>query len=464
MKAMSPSATLPELGEEGFSIASWNVLLPNSIDGWWIYKYYRKHTPDEHREWPHRRDLMRKIILDAGADIVCVQEAAAESFDDDFKFMCDAGYTYVLHGKSRFRTATFWKPARFALVSRHDKDRTIVTAFKPAHMTPKEDSAQPSGLDGCGYTVQDAARTFWVVNCHLTGGPNPDKRLRQAHDALEQIRKEITKAEAASSKEPAKKGAPPAPARLPSKIIVCGDFNSNGSTAVKQLLCMGEVPAGYAEEAYQSIVLSSKAKKQPFGPFSDAMEMTYSSLGCKAPSTFIAPMLDEVLGRELEEGEVGPSEVLCDSLTQAFESLCCGKGYMEQADVENWLVKINKKTGRGSESRSSARMMEEHPEKQLTKDGFFQVYTEELKEGKFWGVDHDMEVLGFPVVRKFEEDKKSFETIFDYIFFTQDTLGLECVRDPLTEEERVLACTKDPLPNSWQPSDHLLQSAAFRFL
>lgn len=57
-----------------------------------------------------------------------------------------------------------------------------------------------------------------------------------------------------------------------------------------------------------------------------------------------------------------------------------------------------------------------------------------------------MEVLGFPVVRKFEEDKKSFETIFDYIFFTQDTLGLECVRDPLTEEERVLACTKDPLP------------------
>lgn len=41
-------------------------MLPNSKDGWWIYKYYRKHTPAEHREWSHRRELMKDKILRAG--------------------------------------------------------------------------------------------------------------------------------------------------------------------------------------------------------------------------------------------------------------------------------------------------------------------------------------------------------------------------------------------------------------
>ncbi|CAN0135129.1 unnamed protein product, partial [Heterosigma akashiwo] len=33
---------------------SYNVLLPNSHDGWWIYKNYQKHVPRQHRAWGHR--------------------------------------------------------------------------------------------------------------------------------------------------------------------------------------------------------------------------------------------------------------------------------------------------------------------------------------------------------------------------------------------------------------------------
>lgn len=53
---------------------------------------YQSHVPEEHRTWPYRQALMREYILKMEADIVCVQEASAETFDADFGFMKDAGY------------------------------------------------------------------------------------------------------------------------------------------------------------------------------------------------------------------------------------------------------------------------------------------------------------------------------------------------------------------------------------
>ncbi|CAN0061731.1 unnamed protein product [Discosporangium mesarthrocarpum] len=104
-------APMPEV-EDGVSVLSFNVLLPNSGDGWWIYKNYQGHVPQEHREWPHRQALLREMILGASADVVCIQEASANTFESDFAFMMDAGYRFVLHSKFRFRSATFYKTSR----------------------------------------------------------------------------------------------------------------------------------------------------------------------------------------------------------------------------------------------------------------------------------------------------------------------------------------------------------------
>lgn len=41
--------------------------------------------------WPFRKALMREYLLSKDADIVCVQEASAETFETDFDFMKDAG-------------------------------------------------------------------------------------------------------------------------------------------------------------------------------------------------------------------------------------------------------------------------------------------------------------------------------------------------------------------------------------
>ena len=79
------------------SVLSYNVLLPNSADGWWCYKMYsprlRVPVTEEETSWPHRRGLLRTAIAEADADVVCVQETNAVSFQEDFAFMAELGYT-----------------------------------------------------------------------------------------------------------------------------------------------------------------------------------------------------------------------------------------------------------------------------------------------------------------------------------------------------------------------------------
>lgn len=53
---------------------------------------YQPHVPEEHRVWPFRKALMREYLLSKDADVVCVQEASAETFEADFDFMKDAGW------------------------------------------------------------------------------------------------------------------------------------------------------------------------------------------------------------------------------------------------------------------------------------------------------------------------------------------------------------------------------------
>lgn len=52
---------------------------------------YQPHVPEEHRTWSYRRALVMEYLLGMDADVVCIQEASAETFESDFSFMKDAG-------------------------------------------------------------------------------------------------------------------------------------------------------------------------------------------------------------------------------------------------------------------------------------------------------------------------------------------------------------------------------------
>ena len=125
-----PHGKLHVSAADTFSVLSWNCLLPNSEDNWWCEKMYQSHVPADARQWPHRQQLIKDRMMLADADIVCIQEAAGDTFESDFAFMRAQGYKAVLHQKFRFRCATFYRPTVFALQSEAHEDRALVTSFR----------------------------------------------------------------------------------------------------------------------------------------------------------------------------------------------------------------------------------------------------------------------------------------------------------------------------------------------
>ncbi len=406
----------------GFSLLSYNVLLPNSTDGWWIYKYYHPSVPMEERAWNSRQGLLREQILQSGVDIVCLQETHGESFEQDFGFMAEAGYKHALHRKFRFRTATFWRQDRIELVAERHKDRTLVTSLR----------------------FKDAPeRVVHVLNCHLTGGPAPERRFRQAFEGLDQIRKEANKL-----KEDPQQAA----------VIVCGDFNSYpGDTALERLMSHTVVEPEYRDPSHPERPITSKRRGHVFGPMQDIYLEAHDNDPAKRPATLVVPALAQRFFNE-DTGKLTKDFAL--GLRAMFADFAGDKGYMDNADVEAWLTAINGQPDRGSERRKAMAVIEERGDGTMTFEDFLFVYVSELREGKLWSVHHDMQVCGHGL----EPDPSGpYEACLDRIYCS-DRLQAVAVRETLTQAQRDLIY-KDgqTLPNTWHPSDHLPLAAAFQW-
>jgi mRNA deadenylase 3'-5' endonuclease subunit Ccr4 len=55
------SLELPSL-----SVLTYNVLLPNSVDGWWNYKMYHPSCSDKYCSWEYRQQLLKERIAAVG--------------------------------------------------------------------------------------------------------------------------------------------------------------------------------------------------------------------------------------------------------------------------------------------------------------------------------------------------------------------------------------------------------------
>lgn len=409
------AGVLPQMEpEEGFVCMSFNVLLPNSEDGWWISKYYRPSTPPSQRAWSHRAKLIRELLLSQRPDVICLQEALEPSFSSDFAFLKDAGYACALHEKRYLRPATFWRADRYALVQAKSKNKTLVTLLR----TPK-------------------GRRFVVVNCHLSAGPFPDRRMRELHEGLQTAQK-IARAEGLDA--------------VPT--VVCGDFNTpSQDTAIRKLLVEGLVPPDYREPAYPDVPMSSKPKSQALGRFVDAYALAYGERS--APPTMVLPEL-QPLYQTADGARTAAFERACTSLFERFAV----DGEMDRAAIDAWLTAINGRPDRGSERDAALRILSERNRASLLPEDLMRVYEEELQGGKYWGVHHDFEVCGVAPQRS----GTLYEGRFDYLYCTESQLQIQAVKAPLDVQGRArILRMNDPLPNAWHPSDHLPIAAALRF-
>ena len=512
MRALLPaSAPLPLLDSgAGFSILTYNVLMPNSVDGWWIYKYYGPDTPAEATTWDHRQQLLRERVVGSGADIVCLQECSPQSFESDWAWLADEGYDCALLAKGRMRPATFWKRERWALCQADGSDLPAEVAViyndevRPSEVVDTADtgggSPRNKGARGVlhgdrtlttilrplgpgGDPVAKQPTPLWVINAHLSAGPEARRRLRQVHDALEAARKLVAKTTGVPAAGGGKAGGGKAgggkagsgggkggstsgAAAMPARVVVAGDFNSQGHSAVRELLEAGEVlPAfresGDATEAAQAETeVTSKPKRQALGRFADAQAVACAASGVARPPTLIAAELMS----HMQQADGRPSEALRLALDEAFARLSSDGATLSDEEQAAWLLEVNKAAGRGSEHRAAIAAREARGGAPLTREDFHAVYAAELAQGKFWGVEHDLRVLRGAGLRA--EGSAPFTAAFDYIWFATDALQLVGVQPGLAEEElaELLSGRRHGLPDEKHASDHVPVAAAFAFV
>ena len=100
----------------------------------------------------------------------------------------------------------------------------------------------------------------------------------------------------------------------------------------------------------------------------------------------------------------------------------------------------------------------------LHRKDFLEVYSQELAQGKFWGIEHDLRVVnGRGLAAK---DAAPFTARFDYLYYTPGALRLTHVLPPLSDAQyaSLLSPGGEILPNAWFPSDHLPVAAALELL
>jgi endonuclease/exonuclease/phosphatase family metal-dependent hydrolase len=486
---MFPEDLPPTTTLDSLSVMSYNVLLPNSSDnnGWHIFKsYYPPVASPTGQEfvalWEYRKNLIRKKIENFGRpDVLCFQEVAPDTFQEDFDFLStELGYDGVaLYRKGRMRPATFWKTSKCTLIGEPiHKDRCLLTCFKLNNNSGKGSNAISTKTRANGESQQSP---FWhIMNCHLSAGPNGPRRLRQVHDGLTAVVKLERKLQLALNNTE----APPKPKggnkqsnngdiiRVEPNVIVCGDFNGDESCAAVRYIKDGSVSDKFVEHGD---IVSSKGKMIPkeIGPMMDVVLQANKGDLEAVPPTLVVPEFITFMVDQKEEDDSHPqmSQSVIRRLVNIYNSFATSAdGLMTRADVKRWLMKINGRTREGSEFLAAAKYMgwhspqDEHgsglepcntlpADGRLTLEGFMSIYEEELRQGLYWSIAHDLAVLGKPIVPvENPETLALYQGRFDRMYCSPSTLHPTCV---------VSAYCDKPCPNDVEPSDHLPIAASF---
>ena len=244
-------------------------------------------------------------------------------------------------------------------------------------------------------------------------------------------------------------------------VVVCGDFNSHGNDSVSHYLTKGEIGPDFEGGGpnRSGAPLTKKTKKHVFGSLVDAYKTAYEEHKMASPPTYLAKLL---VPKMVDAGNQ-PTPQLRAALERMFHKLAVsspGGSVMSKEEVDNLLVTTNKQLGRGSEFRFVQEVFKQKGKEELTLDEFCALYVGECREGKYWGVEHDMALFGCTVQAPWT---KPFETVFDFVYYTPRSLELVAVRKPISDEGAKKVYAGDTLPNSWHPSDHLPLAAVFRF-
>ncbi|KAF3902254.1 Nocturnin [Arthrobotrys entomopaga] len=246
-----------------FSVVSYNILCEKYATPQ-AYGY----VPSWALAWDYRKSLISQDILTSNADIVCLQEADLNNFEDYLSpTMAYQDYKGVLFQKTRARNfgaqetrqvdgcAIFWKTTKFNLLDKQVINFQQLAINRPDmkkatdifnRVMPRDDIATIVYLEN-----KLTGGRMIVANAHLFWNPAfEDVKLIQTAVLIEELGKLANKyvANPPPSKIQKVEGEPEIPevkypngASVP--LVVCGDYNSLGDSGVYELLSKGSIGA-----------------------------------------------------------------------------------------------------------------------------------------------------------------------------------------------------------------------------
>lgn len=132
---------------------------------------------------------------------------------------------------------------------------------------------------------------------------------------------------------------------------------------------------------------------------------------------------------------------------------------MDRAALRDWLLTINGPPERGSELRAAQAHFEAKGRETLTCEELIGIYTQALRDGKYWSVRHDLHACD---VAWETGITPPFEASYDHVYFTPGALTLEEAYSPIDAKRLVqMRAQGQGFPNAEHPSDHLPVGATF---
>lgn len=259
---VEPDHSSPADGkQESFTVLTYNILCqafaPSST-----YSY----TPSWALDWSYRKQTILQEIINAAADVVCLQEIDGEQYGEFFLPQLQShGYEGAHYPRTRARTmsadeaklvdgcAIFWKDDRFSLVETQVIEFNQVALAK-TDMRTDDMFNRVMSRDNIAVTAslefKASGARLLVANAHVYWDHRyRDVKLVQIGMLMEELEKVAERFGTLPAKpvsEPEfNKGRPPKYERLERgrdvPLILCVDTNSLAKSAVYELISDGEV-------------------------------------------------------------------------------------------------------------------------------------------------------------------------------------------------------------------------------
>ena len=158
------------LSSQLIRLASWNLLAP-------VYTKGRKYPwcSEEHLSWDHRKGLITEQLIQARADILCLQEVQIEHWPDLLASLQPLRYQGILQNVTSghpVATAVLYDASKLELLRSESRSRALIAVLKERS---SEESSSSTNIN------MNTDRHLYLASVHLEAGQEEDCNLTRYH-------------------------------------------------------------------------------------------------------------------------------------------------------------------------------------------------------------------------------------------------------------------------------------------